>query len=331
MEPIGTWQLGLLALLVAFGTSPVLLRLLRGRVLDYPNRRSSHERPTPRGGGIAIILAVALGLLVADLETTFISVALIAALAYALIGFWDDLADVPVGVRLLLQLGVALVSARWLISDGFEATLGLATGSLVLATIWIVGYTNAFNFMDGINGIAAAQMAISGLTWAAMGSVHQVSGLAVLGAITAGAALGFLPWNFPKAKFFMGDVGSYFSGAWLAVVVIIGMELGIGVIPMLSPLLIFGLDTSYTIARRLRRRENIFEAHRSHIYQRLVRGGWSHTQTTVFYTLAASSTSLGGILLLSDRRPVMGLGVALILLGVGVYLLSPSQVPEVAA
>lgn len=326
---IDIWLIGLLALATALGASPLLLRLLRGRVIDIPNPRSSHDRPTPRGGGLAIVIAVVAAVVAAPLELNGVYVALVSAMAFGLIGLWDDLAEVPVSVRLPVQLGIGLISVSWLLGIGGQISTE-AVATILLATLWITGYTNAFNFMDGINGIAAAQMAVAGLAWATIAMLNGVTELALLGSLTAGAALGFLPWNFPIARFFMGDVGSYFSGAWLSLLVIIGIQLGVGLVPMLSPLLLFGLDTSYTIMRRASRRENLLKAHRSHIYQRLVRSGWSHTRTTLFYTGLAAVTSLGGVLLTTDEVLLIGAGSLLIAFSAAVYLVSPTFGPEAA-
>ena len=128
---------------------------------------------------------------------------------------------------------------------------GLAGAGMVV--VFIVGYVNAFNFMDGINGISAAQTIVAGVFWWALGSGEQLDGLSTGSAIVVGATLAFVPFNFPKARVFLGDVGSYFLGAWLAVLAVMALRADVTPEAVLAPLGIYLADTGATIARRVRR------------------------------------------------------------------------------
>jgi UDP-GlcNAc:undecaprenyl-phosphate/decaprenyl-phosphate GlcNAc-1-phosphate transferase len=138
---------------------------------------------------------------------------------------------------------------------------------------------NAFNFMDGINGISGLHAAAIGLTWMVGGLLLSEPLAVLLGSVAAAAALAFLPFNLPDARAFLGDVGSYFFGGWLA----ISAVLLLGQLPLLLvvlPLLPYVADTAWTLVRRVRRGETWHEAHREHVYQRLVQAGWSHMRTS---------------------------------------------------
>jgi UDP-N-acetylmuramyl pentapeptide phosphotransferase/UDP-N-acetylglucosamine-1-phosphate transferase len=272
---------------------PVYCFLRRQGVVDKPNARSSHSVPTVRGGGIAIILAI-LGAITAQAVTTrgceapLLAIA-VAIIVLAVVSFIDDLRS----VRALLRFGVhgaAAVTVLVIVGVpdmGSTGTIQIlfATAWTVIGFLWIAGYTNAFNFMDGINGIAGGQTLVTGLATAALALVAGLDPAhpsVWLAAATAGAAAGFLPFNFPRARMFMGDVSSAPLGFLLA-------ALGWWLVRdtawwMLIPVGLlhanFVLDTGATLARRLLRGERWYEPHREHFYQRLIRAGRSHTEVT---------------------------------------------------
>ena len=304
LTPLGvTGAVGVLlasgaALLAAAASSPLVLRLLRSRVVDVPGERSSHVEPTPRGGGIVIAAGLGAGLLVlADWSDPLFG-ALLVALLLGAVGLAEDVRGIAVGPRLLLQAAGAAAALLWMLADWTGAGWWLVVfGAGCL--FWIVGFTNIFNFMDGINGIAGAQLAVAGAAFFVIGATEDLDLLRNLGAITAAAAAGFLPWNFPAARFFMGDVGSYFSGAWLAAVAILAMRLDVAPVAAIAPLLIFCGDATLTLVSRIGAGEVWHQPHRSHVYQRLVVGGWSHTRTTGFYSVVATAVSALGLLALA--------------------------------
>ena len=192
--------------------------------------------------------------------------------------------------------------------------------SAAIAFLWLAGYTNAFNFMDGINGLAASQAAFTGLGMALLTSVVSgppISAPLLLSVILAGAALGFLPHNFPKTRMFMGDVGSAPLGFLLATLVLwsardYGWSL---LIPLALLHANFVLDTGITLVRRIIRRERWYAAHREHFYQRLVRSGKSHAFVTL-WEMGLQMVVLALMLLYPragdvERLGLMGLVVAI--------------------
>jgi UDP-N-acetylmuramyl pentapeptide phosphotransferase/UDP-N-acetylglucosamine-1-phosphate transferase len=166
-----------------------------------------------------------------------------------------------------------------------------------LTFLWVVGLTNAYNFMDGIDGLAGGQAVVAGTTWLGLGLITGLPLVSLLGLFVAGSSLGFLVHNWSPARIFMGDVGSAFLGFTLAVIAVLGSlespELAYAGVLVVWP---FIFDTSFTILRRLRRKENIFEAHRSHLYQRLVIAGYSHRSVALLYLCLAAIGSVSALL-----------------------------------
>ena len=255
------------ALTAAVVTGLVAALLPRLGVVDVPNHRSSHDRPVPRGGGVGVLSGVAAGLVVSHPDH-LLAVGLVGALVLAVVGFVDDVRSLPAVLRLGLQVGVGAVTAGLLVHEvGLDLPMALLAGAA--ATLWLTGYVNVFNFMDGANGLAGLNALIAGACFAWIGSAESETALLVGGTVLLGAAAGFLPWNFPVARIFLGDVGSYATGfliAWLAVV---GMLTTDRFVWCLAPTVLILLDTSLTLVRRARRGESLMEAHREHVYQRL--------------------------------------------------------------
>lgn len=288
-----------IAIVSALGTA-VTLRLARRALIDHPNQRSSHTVPTPRGGGLGIVVGICAGVLLFDalpLRAALLPILLAAALSFA-----DDVQSLPALVRLVGHIAVAGVSLAVLgslkmvaIPPVITVTLPLAVG--VLTALWIAGLANAFNFMDGIDGIAATQGLIAGIAWWGIGTASGLTSAALGGAILAAACLGFLPFNWQPAKIFMGDVGSVTLGVTLALLPVIAAMGGAEVWAAPVGALIvwpFLFDATYTFASRLARGERVLEAHRTHLYQRLVIAGWSHRLAASVYGVSAAITALAG-------------------------------------
>jgi UDP-GlcNAc:undecaprenyl-phosphate/decaprenyl-phosphate GlcNAc-1-phosphate transferase len=183
----------------------------------------------------------------------------------------------------------------------------------VLTALWTTGVTNAYNFMDGINGIASMEAIVAGAALAVLLSRHGDTAGAVVAVATAGAAAGFLPWNYPKARIFMGDVGSAALGFLLAMLAVRFSFVGGSLLEGALPLLPFLFDTSLTLARRITNRERWWTAHRTHLYQRLTQLGWSHaTVTAVWGALALASA--GVALVLREVSRTQGLTLLTVLL-----------------
>ena len=269
--------------------------LVRWNVIDQPNERSSHSRPTARGGGVGFITVILGGGLWYLISTgnTQANLVLVAAGFLALVSFVDDNRPLHAGIRFGCH-GIAATAAIWFlfgigrvqIEDMYGTSGVVKLIVLVLLFLWIAGYTNAFNFMDGINGLVSMQGFITTL-----GSVLIVivngyqtdhTPIVILLSI-GGACLGFLPHNFPRARMFMGDVGSAPLGYLIAIMVvwlalIIDIEL---LIPLILLHANFVLDTGITLLRRIMRRERWYEAHNEHFYQKLIRAGKSHMHVTL--------------------------------------------------
>jgi Fuc2NAc and GlcNAc transferase len=266
------------ALLGAYGLTGWLLRhsFIRA-VVDRPNARSSHSLPTPRGGGLSIVVVTTCGVLIlaaAGLVPLRLAGPLvIGGLGAAAVGFCDDIRSVSVGVRMLTHVGAALLAACWLGGTGGVAGVLLR----VLTVAWML---NLFNFMDGIDGLAASEGAFILLGGAALA---LAGGSSMTGpALIAGAAcLGFLKWNWPRAAIFMGDVGSGYLGYTIAVIALYSAQTsGVNLYAWAMLAALFLVDATLTLLRRLLLGRPIFQAHRTHAYQWLARRWQSHVRVT---------------------------------------------------
>jgi UDP-N-acetylmuramyl pentapeptide phosphotransferase/UDP-N-acetylglucosamine-1-phosphate transferase len=300
------------AFVVSVALAPMLIEWGRKRrVLDIPNERSSHKAPTPRTGGVGIVAGVVAGVAVCaafgdgapDTPQLLLMVALLAG---ATVGFLDDLMDLPTAVRMLLYL----VCAVWLASCGASVheievpglpPVGIgAIGGLVFSALFIAWWANLFNFMDGIDGIAGGAATV---TMGALAFVFLKSGDAFFGSVAlagAAASIGFLAFNFPPARVFMGDVGSVFLGLTAGALSLAAVRQGLLSLPA-SVLLMFpfAFDATFTLVRRIVMRERFWQAHRSHVYQQMCDLGFSHKAVTLIYTVAALLFALLGLFLSS--------------------------------
>jgi UDP-N-acetylmuramyl pentapeptide phosphotransferase/UDP-N-acetylglucosamine-1-phosphate transferase len=330
-------MLGLTAFLVAltlalFLTPVVLAGLHRSGVLDHPNERSSHDTPVVRGGGISMSLA-SLGALVAvlgDVRSSNIGVGIVvAAIGSGLIGLAEDLRGVATLPRFVLQFLAGGAACVWLL-DGLGGPVLWRIIFAGGALLWIPAYVNGFNFMDGINGISAVQSAIAGGLWWWLGTANDIDALVWGGAILTGAALGFLPFNFPKARLFIGDVGSYFIGGWQAAMLVVGFRAGLPPEAVIAPLALYLVDTATTIIRRVRAGAVWHQPHREHAYQRLIRQGWSHVATTATVGAFVVACSLVGLLTREGLGPRIAADIAMCAL-LAVYLALPRYVARRAS
>lgn len=257
-------------------TGLIVPALRRGPFLDVPNERSSHAVPVPRGGGLAVMAAVILASMAAALAGgEVLWVPLVLALALAGVGLADDRTSLPGAVRLVLQLLAGVAVAVWA-SSVVSPSPGAGVFALV-AVVAVAGYVNAFNFMDGINGISALTAAVAGVWWCWLGVENELDGLVTLGAVIAGSMLGFAPWNAPRARVFLGDVGSYGVGFLVVTGGVWAWANGVSAVLCLAPLLVYVADTGWVLIKRAAGRRPLMRAHREHVYQQLVDRGWSHT------------------------------------------------------
>ncbi len=324
---------GPVAALVAWGGVAALRRWGERHLLDIPNERSSHVRPTPRGGGLGIVAAVAVGwgAMAFAVPGARVWPLAAAALVVAAVSLVDDLRTIGSGLRFGVH---ALAAALVLWGYGVPTVLAVPfwTAAVPLAfaaallLFWCVGLTNVYNFMDGIDGIAGAQAVVAGAAWAIAGVWLGVPLVAVTGAAVAAGSAGFLAHNWPPARIFMGDVGSAFLGfvfAALVVVAAVGAppEVG-GRVPLAALLFVwpFAFDAAFTMARRARRGENLLEAHRSHLYQRQVIAGRGHAATSGLYAALAAIAAAAGLLWLRGAYASGSIALA-VLVGVAAVLL----------
>jgi Fuc2NAc and GlcNAc transferase len=287
-----TWVLGLASTLLAVLLTEWVRRLALARgILDSPNERSSHVRPTPRGGGIAIVIASLAAMTVLAwlglMETRLFCALAGGGAAVACAGHLDDRGKIGIVGRFTVHIVAAIWATTWLggmpeIHWG-ESVIRLGFAGSLLAVVGIVWALNLFNFMDGIDGIAASQAVYMSGAGAALAIYGGMSGsIPAVGLILAAASLGFLVWNWPPAKIFMGDVGSGYLGFALAVIALSASSERAVMLPVWLILGgVFFIDSTVTLLRRLARRERVYEAHRSHAYQWQARRWNSHLRVTI--------------------------------------------------
>jgi UDP-N-acetylmuramyl pentapeptide phosphotransferase/UDP-N-acetylglucosamine-1-phosphate transferase len=262
---------------------------LRRQLLDMPGQRRSHARTTPRGGGVGPILTILVGggllVLMHPAQTHVLGGCLLGMLAVAVVGWLDDHRARSAWLRLAVHIAAASVAAVALLGVPVTLQQGLL---LALAIFWIASLINAWNFMDGIDGLAATQavlaatcVLVGGLLYAWLDPAWIAFAL-----VFAGALLGFLPFNFPRARIFLGDVGSGALGFAIAclllrAIVSDGMSWPVALLPVSA----FLVDAGLTLIKRIVQGSAWWRPHREHLYQWLVRRGISHSQVTLAYGL----------------------------------------------
>lgn len=281
----------MIAAVLCFGLAALFVRLLAKSdlsktAMDIPNERSLHVTPVPRTGGLGLLGAAAGGwalLVHGGLASVVALTALLSAVTFA-----DDRVGLPVWTRLVVQVGAA-VAFLILHFDASLLLLPLAFGAL----IWMA---NLYNFMDGSDGLAGG-MTVAGFgAYAIAASWSDAQALTVIAASVAGAAGGFLIWNFHRASVFMGDSGSVPLGFLAAALGILGWQDGIW--PFWFPALVFSpfiLDATITLAKRFARGERLTQAHKTHYYQRVLRMGLGHRGTAIASYILMSAVALSAL------------------------------------
>lgn len=289
-----------------------LQALTRIGIYDRPNRRSSHDRPKPRGGGLALLPVIVLAWLAADAWLAPASPgfwpALLGALLLGTVSWIDDLRGLPPAWRLVVQVLAVAFGVYGIGGSGlvFQGLLPPLLDHLGAALLWL-WFVNLFNFMDGIDGISGVEAAVIGGGLVLVGALAPLSpGLVACAALLAAAALGFLTWNWAPSKLFLGDVGSvplgYLLGWLLLAAALEGQWAAALVLPAY-----YLADATLTLARRARRGAVLWQAHREHFYQRAVQGGASHA------AVASRVLVCGGVLVAfaavaAGGRPWIALG-----------------------
>lgn len=307
--PAFAQHLGFAALL-ALLSAAVARAMIAWPILDHPNHRSAHVRPTPRGGGLGAVVAFLLGMAVLYLAARFARIAdtaflgvIGAAAAIALVGLLDDLRDLSARLRLAAQLGAALVA----VASGLVLTrlalpwigvVELGWLGVPLTLFWIVGCTNAVNFMDGLDALVGSVVLIAAAALAAIAAWQEGWFVYAASLFLAAGFAGFLPFNRHPARIFMGDVGSQFAGFVLAVLAVAAARFDDQQVSFLVvPLLLFGLlfDAAFTLARRALAGARLADGHRTHLYQLAQRSGLGvrsvalvHAGFALFHALLAA-------------------------------------------
>lgn len=284
---------GITALVAALVTFLVKWRAPKLGLVDTPNGRSSHRQPTPTGGGLGIVVASSLAglLFVGFLEPAVGITAITAGVLLAFIGFWDDRSGIAAKWRLAAQVLLSGLVIGILPLEPLSAALGLNVPEPALLTLLVLAvalFINLFNFMDGIDGLAAGEaiFLMAGAALLVLLRLPDEAGHPFLLWMVAlcGAVLGFLPFNLPKARIFMGDTGSTYLGLMIGFFSLASIAFN-----WLTPwqwLILTGLflaDSLTTLVRRAIAREPLFRAHRSHAYQRLARRWQSHGRVSALY------------------------------------------------
>ncbi|MFK0087793.1 glycosyltransferase family 4 protein [Pseudomonas sp. NPDC090755] len=310
---MNVWWLFPIVLLVSLLLTGALRRYaLAKSIIDIPNARSSHSVPTPRGGGVAIVIAFLLAiatLMVVRGEDLSVLIALAGAGAMiAILGFMDDHGHIAARWRLLGHFIASAWVLGWLgglpALEVFGLTLDLGWFGAILAAVYLVWLLNLYNFMDGIDGIASVEAITACLGACLLYWVGGVAHLAILPFLLAVAVAGFLFWNFPPARIFMGDAGSGFLGIMLGALSLQAAWASSQLFWCWLILLgVFIVDATFTLLRRLSRGDKVYEAHRSHAYQFASRQHGRHLPVT----LAVAALNL--FWLLPVALSVMLLGV----------------------
>ena len=289
-------------MLALAGLSALLVRVMVGvGVMDLPDAghaggRKAHARPVPKGGGVGIVVAFLVGTLVLYRYAEFSRIAdpsfrgvILAAAGIALVAFLDDIRDWPFAIKLGAQvLAAAVAVGSGVVVDALNlpgvGPVALGWAGMPLTLAWILFATNAVNFMDGLNGLASGACALACMILAGIAAAYGGWFVYFAALLLAAGLAGFLPFNFPRARIFMGDVGSQFCGFVLAVLGVAagrlqGAELSVLLVPMLLSGMLF--DVAFTLMRRLVAGDRLTQAHRSHLYQVAHRAGMPAVAVTL--------------------------------------------------
>jgi UDP-GlcNAc:undecaprenyl-phosphate GlcNAc-1-phosphate transferase len=292
-------------------------------VMDHPESRKAHEAPTPKMGGVGIVLAYLLGIVIlyrfagfARLADPYFRGMMLSAFAIALVALLDDLYDYPFVIKLATQVVAALAA----VGSGLYVTLyhlpyigGVDVGPFAIpfTLCWILFATNAMNFIDGLNGLSSGVTFIT-CVFLSLFSAHASGWFTYFAAaLLAAGILGFLPFNFPRARIFMGDVGSQFCGFVLAMLAVSssrfeGADLSFVLVPMMLAGVLY--DVAFTLVRRLLRGENVTRAHRGHLFHVAHRAGLDARLITLIYwgfTLFGAAAAWGFLAAPSLYKPVI--------------------------
>ncbi|MEI8388487.1 MAG: MraY family glycosyltransferase [bacterium] len=306
----------LIAFVLALVIVPVVRSFcLKKGLVDIPNDRKVHKKPIPRLGGVAIWLCTILTFIILVFVNwdypygNGLSGILVGGSIMFLLGLVDDLYDLSPKFKLVVQIGAALIAFLLgvrieILFNPFGGALHLGIFSLPITLIWLVGISNAMNFIDGVDGLAGGVSAICAVTLAVVAIYTNQPISALLASILAGSMMGFLVFNFHPARIFMGDSGALFSGFALAGLSVAGVLKSLTA-TMVLPILILVvpiLDISFSVFRRLLKGSNPMKADAEHIHHKLLQAGFSHNRTaTILYLVCAGAGSVAAIIVGAQR------------------------------
>ena len=258
---------------------------IRNAIIDYPNERSSHDQPKPRGGGASIVVLTILSIVILYfskfLSGVYAIAVIPAGLLIAVTGWLDDKHKIKISLRITVYLVSSSWACYWVMFNG----IGIDIISVITYLVCVTGVTwltNLYNFMDGTDGFAAVEAICVSLLIAILAFINKLYGLALLNIVLSAASAGFLIWNWPPARIFMGDVGSCFLGFIFGITAISSFSLFYFPLSIwLILLAVFICDATCTLLKRILNREQWYRAHQSHSYQRLIQSGLSHRQLLI--------------------------------------------------
>jgi len=311
----------------------------RRGLMDHPGERHSHTVATPRGGGAGLILALLIGSLGASLwffagdGGFWMHCALPGIVLLSLLGWWDDHASLSARFRFSVQLAVSFyllwcaVDSSWVSAEFHIGALPFGVIQFAGAAAFLVWMTNLYNFMDGSNGMAGLQAVFAGVVLACLFEQAAQHDIALAAALVAVCSLGFLPWNLGRARVFMGDTGSLALGFAIGALLVYGVGIQAFELPVaLMVMLVFLTDSTLTLLVRVLKGEQWYNAHKQHLYQRLIAQGWSHNRVLFFYQAINLTLVVPGIVV-AVNFPVLAWTVALAMIlvfGLGWYLVIKS-------
>ncbi|TFD70125.1 NAD-dependent epimerase/dehydratase family protein [Cryobacterium sp. Hb1] len=314
------------ALVISLGLPTILNPLLRKHgIFDLPSHRSSHDAVALRGAGLSPLVAFGVAFLICILASwtgaPVLGIVLVASLLIGLIGFLEDVQGLRVWVRATAQLAIGGTATGALLTTTETSLWWMPVGAIFFAS-----YTNAANFMDGIDGISGFHGTIVGIAFGVIGMISGVGWLVPAGLILSASFLGFVPWNVFNKGVFLGDVGSYLLGGAISLFVIGAVLSGVSPVALAGPLIIYLADSGMTLVGRVLRGERWNQPHRLHIYQVLVDAGHSHVSISTLVAAASAVTAALGIVATFGPAHLsvvaLGLGVVVVIL----YLAIPKLI-----
>jgi len=323
---------GLLILLSWYAVGCLIGYLVKQEMVDLPNHRTLHQGAIPRGGGLVIITGLVISLLFAAAlsgRPMLFGVFALLLVGWSSLSWYDDAYELSAKLRLFVQLVICVISV---FSFGWVSqvhgpnlfSLPLFYFGPILTIIGLVWMANLYNFMDGLDGLAASQTIVASVTLAFWFFMFGDNALALVLLCLSAVSYGFLIWNWNPAKVFMGDVGSIGLGGFFGLIFIIGVtRYDVSILSFFSLFAVFIVDSTITISMRALRREKIWQPHKKHYYQRLANIGYPHTYIALAeLTLMIICSSLATFGLIYHDMIVLSIIAILILLTICIALLN---------